>query len=489
MPPKVSWQTAVVYSLGAIGSAAKSVPLTTILMLYYNQVIGLSAVTVSSVLMVSLILDAMFDPAIGHVSDNCRSRWGRRLPFMYASVLPVSVLFVMLWLPPSGWPGWALAIYLGTCVIGIRFFDTFFELPHAALIPELTSDYNERTRLFTYRMLFESVGGIAIMGLAYNVFMKENPDGSGGLLSRQGYPAFAWFTGSLIMITLLGCSLALHRRLVRQTPPAPRKITVSGHLQEIAKTLGNWSVGVLATAAVFIAIGSGIGSVLNIYWLIYFYKFTQFQMTMLALPVMLGMLLTVTTPITAKRLGKRNAAIALLWLYGLVASVPLLARLLDVIPSASPLLFAMVAVQSALGAATMAMVLIMIASMISDLVEEAEVRTGRRSEGLLLAANNLVRKAMQGLGTLGAGLILWAVSFPQGVERADVPMDVMLHMGWLYLAVGLTLIILATGALRFYRYDRSNHEANLRVLEARASHTSVEALPDLGPTEEGAVTR
>jgi Na+/melibiose symporter-like transporter len=308
--------------------------------------------------------------------------------------------------------------------------------------------------------------------------MKQDPDGGGGLLSRQGYSAFAWFTGVVILVTLLACAVGLHRRLARSAMPVKRSITVRQYYREVIQTLGSRSLAVLAIAAVFIAIGSGIGSVLNIYWLMYFYKFSQAEMTALALPVMLGILLITITPQIASRLGKRDAAIVLIWLHALVTSLPLLARLLDIVPAASPLLFAMVGFQSALGAASMAMVLILLASMISDLVEEAEVRTARRSEGLLLAANSLVRKAMQGLGTLGAGLILTAVAFPQGARRNEVAQDVLLHMGWLYLAVGLTLIVLTTAALRFYRHDRSSHEANLRMLELRAARLEKRTIAD-----------
>jgi multisubunit Na+/H+ antiporter MnhB subunit len=85
---------------------------------------------------------------------------------------------------------------------------------------------------------------------------------------------------------------------------------------------------------------------------------------------------------------------------------------------------------------------------------------------------------MQGLGTLGAGLILTAVAFPRGARRSEVAEDILLHMGWLYLVVGLALIVLTTVALRFHRYDRSSHEANLRILELRAGRFEERTIAD-----------
>jgi glycoside/pentoside/hexuronide:cation symporter, GPH family len=459
-----TWGTTLFYGTGALASAAKTAPMTTLLMLYYNQVVGLPALTVSAILMLSLILDAAWDPLIGQWSDHFRSRWGRRLPFMYLSIVPTTVFFVMIWTPPQPASHAVIAGYFAACLIAVRFFDTLFELPHAAAVPEITRNYDARTRLFTVRYLFEAIGGITVTALAYNVFMKQNPDGSGGLLSRSGYPPFALFASAIIFCALLICTLGLHRQLVASRNSSGRPESLRGHFREIVETLSSRSFVVLGSAAIFISIGSGIASSLNLYWLIYFYGFTQAQMTVLFVPIMLGMFMTSATPALSSRLGKKNAAIMLLWLYGVASALPLLLRLLDVLPGQSLLLLVIVGLQSAVGAASMTMVQIIFASMMSDMVEEAEVRTGRRSEGLLLAANSFLRKATQGLGTLGAGILLTVVTFPQGADRQNVPVRVLDRLGWTYLGASVTLLVIATVALGLYRADRSSHEANVRRL-------------------------
>lgn len=464
---KVDWRVAIPYGVGAIGSAAKSAPISALMMLYYNQVLGLSALTVATVLMVSMIFDAAFDPLIGQLSDNYQSLWGRRLPFMYTSALPIACFVILLWNPPSDWSDGALTAYLALCIMGVRFFDTLFELPHAALIPELTSDYDQRTKLFTIRSLFESLGGFAIMALAYNAFMKEEADGSGGLLARDGYTSFAWVTGAIIFTAIFVSTRLLHTRLKHVECVSARIISLRDHLREMIATLYSRPFFILAGAAVLIAIGSGVGSSLNSYWLFYFYRFSQAEMTMIAMPIMVGMLFAAMTPNVTAKFGKRNAAIILCWVYVCSSSLPVLVRIHGLLPHSSAEMLGLVMLQSALAPGSMIMLLITMSSMAADLVEEAEVRTHRRAEGLLLAANGLLRKATMGLGALGGGLILTAAEFPQSVERTEVPESILLEMGALYLTLKLLLFVGATALLLSYRYDKTAHNADLQKLARR----------------------
>src|ERR1700749_3964058 len=100
--PPVTRGVRFFYGLGAISNGASVQGLTSMLLLFYSQVMGLPAPVVGAVLMVSLILDGLFDPLVGQWSDNFRSRWGRRHPFLYASAVPLAIVFYLLWNPPKG---------------------------------------------------------------------------------------------------------------------------------------------------------------------------------------------------------------------------------------------------------------------------------------------------------------------------------------------------------------------------------------------------
>ena len=85
-------------------------------------------------IMIALIIDSFLDPIMGQVSDNWRSRWGRRHPFMYTAALPVALSYLLLWNPPHGWSHEALFVYLIVVAVVIRSFITLnpFSAPISA---------------------------------------------------------------------------------------------------------------------------------------------------------------------------------------------------------------------------------------------------------------------------------------------------------------------------------------------------------------------
>jgi Na+/melibiose symporter-like transporter len=110
-------------------------------------------------LLISLVFDAVSDPIVGYWSDNTESRWGRRHPFLFASAIPVSLSFLLVWSPPEGWSELAMVGYLLVLSIIIRTAISFFETPNVALATELTEDYTERSKLISLGHFFAWSGG------------------------------------------------------------------------------------------------------------------------------------------------------------------------------------------------------------------------------------------------------------------------------------------------------------------------------------------
>ena len=110
--PPLSLTTKLLYGLGAAANTIKQRGISTFLLLFYNQVVGLPPAMVSGAIAIALIFDAFVDPMVGQVSDNFKSKWGRRHPFMYTAALPVAVGFFLIWNPPMGWEKEALFIYM-----------------------------------------------------------------------------------------------------------------------------------------------------------------------------------------------------------------------------------------------------------------------------------------------------------------------------------------------------------------------------------------
>ena len=119
-------------------------------LIYYSQVLGLDAGLAGLAVGIALVVDAITDPLIGYLSDSTRSRWGRRHPWLYASILPLGASFYLLWHPPGFVAGDTLLFaWLMVCNVLLRAALTMFLVPAYAIVAELTADYDERTRLLT----------------------------------------------------------------------------------------------------------------------------------------------------------------------------------------------------------------------------------------------------------------------------------------------------------------------------------------------------
>src|SRR5579863_1936075 len=178
------------YGLGSVAFGVESVALGSLVLLFFNQVIGLPASWVGAAIMIALIFDAIFDPLLGQWSDHLRSPWGRRHPFMYASAAPLAVAFYFLWNPPYGWSNHAMVVYLLVMLVAVRLLVSLYEIPSAALAPELTPDYDERTSLLAYRFFFGVLGGTVMGVLAFQVFLRKDATHPLGVLNRHGYEQY-----------------------------------------------------------------------------------------------------------------------------------------------------------------------------------------------------------------------------------------------------------------------------------------------------------
>src|SRR5882724_6709065 len=182
--------TKLLYGLGSVAFGTKDAGFSAFLLIFYNQVLGVSATLVSFAIMLALIADAVFDPIIGEISDNWRSRLGRRHPFMYGAAVPVAVLYFMLWNPPH-WSQGALFVYLLLTAIFVRMAIACYEIPSAALAPELSPDYDQRTSLMAFRWLFGALAAGITLAITFAFFMTATKAQPTGILNRDGYFSYS----------------------------------------------------------------------------------------------------------------------------------------------------------------------------------------------------------------------------------------------------------------------------------------------------------
>ena len=184
-------RTKLCYALGAISETLMSNIIAVLAMPIYQLALGISPWLLSLALGIPRFWDAVTDPIIASISDNARTRFGRRKPFILLGTLLSAVLCVLLWMPPLGLGEMGLFVYFLT--ISVLFYTafTFFVIPYSALGVEMTSDPNDRVRLMTYRSFLMGLAGILFLSWVYKVCIDlgqwilgtDQP----GILSR-----FAW---------------------------------------------------------------------------------------------------------------------------------------------------------------------------------------------------------------------------------------------------------------------------------------------------------
>ena len=117
---RLALSTKLYYGFGSVAYGVKDNGFNYFLLFFYSQVMGLPAGYVSTAIFVALLVDAVSDPVIGHLSDNWHSRWGRRHPFMYVAAFPVAISFYYLWNPPLDLSHQALTAYLIVLAVFVR---------------------------------------------------------------------------------------------------------------------------------------------------------------------------------------------------------------------------------------------------------------------------------------------------------------------------------------------------------------------------------
>jgi len=471
----------ILYGVGSIAFGVHVVILSSALMLYYNQVMGLPAAWVGAAIMVTLIFDAICDPLIGEWSDHTRSRWGRRHPFMYASAVPAAIAFYFLFDPPSGWSQSHLLMYMAAMLVTVRVLLSLYEIPSSALGPELTLDYDQRTSLMSSRFFFGTLGGAAMSVVMLQVFLRKDATHPLGLLSPAGYRETALVASIVIFFSIMISCVGTHR-FIASLVHAPRVvITWREKFRELSGTLTNRSFLALTISGVIGGVATGLRQGLDFYISAYFFELTPSQMSYLAAAALAAAFAGVAiAPAISKRFGKKPAMLGVFFASLFASTVPIVMRLLGLIPpNGTGALFAIVFVFYFIAAVLGLSGFIIVSSMMADVVEDAAVTTGQRSEGLLFAANGLISKCVTGVGTFFSGLILGWVSFPQHATPGQVDPAILHHLGMVFVPIVAIFSAISIAVLMFYDIDRSTHQKNLEQLES-AGESDSEGLKRVG---------
>ena len=468
---QVSIGRKVAYGFGSVAFGVKSNGFDYFFLIFYSQVMGVSAYLVSLALMIALVVDALSDPLIGYLSDNTRSRWGRRHPFMYAAAIPASVAYYFVWNPPAGLERDALFPYIVTIAVLVRTLITVYEIPSSSLVAEMSDDYDERTSMLSYRYFFGWTGGTLMGAFATIFILVPTATISNGMFNVEGHGQVGTIASAVIFLAIMISALGTHKMIPELKPPPPaRQMSIGLIYREVFETLASRSFLALFLAALFGAVASGVSTTLSFYFSTFFWGFSTEQIGLMSLSVVISAVMAfIISPVISKKLGKKRGAITIGLMAFTVAPAPIFLRLLGLMPeNGDPALFPLVLSIIVVDVALIIAYQTLSSSMIADLVEEAEIKTQRRNEGVFFASVTFVRKVTQGIGAAVAGVLLTISQFPVGATPDQVPETVLNTFGWLYVPTIFGLWMIMIACLSLYSVDRKKHEANLKTLAQRS---------------------
>ncbi len=465
------------YGAGAMADGIVSAGFGFFLLFYLTAVCGMSGTLAGTAKLIALLVDAVLDPAIGLASDRMHSRFGRRLPFMLASLLPFAVAFALVFSIPASLTGIALFAYVTGCLVVLRLSLSCFVLPLTAVGAEVTDDYRERATIVSYRLSFQSAGILCAVVLGLGVFMA----GSAGLLQRDNYVPFAWTCAAVILLTGLIAIGAVRRWLPRLHGPRPDESGFfAGYAKEMKELSRNRSFLLLFATVLVYFISYGTASSLALHALRYFWKLDSTAIQLILLSATLGPLLG--APISAfalRRVEKRTLTIAAWVSIAVFQMWPPIFAIMGILPAGSAVTAAILFANSlAAGTATI-IAGIGFQSMLADTADEHEYLFGVRREGLFFSGLTLAYKAAFGLGGLVAGVALDLIRFPvnlaaQGTSFA-IPDAVLTKLGLIAGPLPAVLTGLSPMFLWWYQLSRKKHLQIIAELEQRNAVDAVAA--------------
>ncbi|MGC1479531.1 MAG: MFS transporter [Chthoniobacterales bacterium] len=461
--PRLNRGARLAYGAGELGPAMAGSTMIFFQLVFLTNVAGLSAGYAGSVLLIGKLWDAFNDPLIGWLSDRTRSRWGRRLPWMVASAIPFALFFVLLWVVP----GFAakdhqLALFLYYTVVAVLYSTcyTALALPHSSLTAELSSDYDERSRITGSRMAFSlggSVGGLLIAQAVFTIF-ADAP-------KTFQYLVFALAIAIVSLGAVAACVTGVWRFVVDRDR---QRIAIA--LPEAAMPVSEQIRVIFSNRPFLIVCGIYLTSWLAMQFTATILPFyvesvmglpsTRFPLLALAVQGTALLLIPVWSRLSV-RIGKQPV-----YFYGMSCWIVAQVGLLFLPRGNEPLLFVM-AVVAGIG---ISVCYLIPNAMLPDTIEYDELQTGRRREGVFYGFFVFLQKLALALGTFIVGQALATAGYISSGPGQAAPVQPDSALTAIRIAIGpLPAAALVLGMLLTWAYPitKARHAEILAELARR----------------------
>jgi Na+/melibiose symporter-like transporter len=441
------------------------------MLFFYNSVMGLPSALVGIGLSSSLVVDALLDPYIGHLSDRTRHRFGRRHIFMLPGALVVGPSFFLLFSPPRSLSHAGLFVWLLAWSIALRAASAVYRIPYLSLGAELSRDYDDRTGTMGLRTLFGLMGTLGAAALSFLIFFPATADGSEPKLHYAGYPHMGLAFGALMTVSgLIGTLGTLRYRTSGGGKDSAGPHFFSGF--RIAMQNRHFRIIWLSTTVFFLAVVLNFS--MAIHYFTWYAQISRSQIlsliqTCFYAGALGGVVLWMSL---ARRTEKRT-----LYIMATAASATLLLMATLLIGSGRPFgighPFPLI-LGHVVGGIFASAVWVVPASMIADVTDTDELATGLRREGIYFGIMNFGEKIAAGGALLFAGGLLAVfrrMSPGNAFGTPGHPPAAVPYVGLLYGAVPAALLILSLILILPYGLNRRTVRGIQQELAARRNVT------------------
>ena len=454
------------YSVGAIANGIKTDTFTFFLLFFYSRVIGLDPLLASLAIGLALIIDSFTDPLMGTISDRTNTKYGRRHPFMFVSFLPIAIFYILLFTPKPDWGLSQSQLFLWMFISAsmTRIGMTFFEVPHRSFGAEITKDYLERTKLFSWREMFAWTAGICNAFLAYNIFFKSTPEYSYGQLNPDAYFPLA-LTGAFMMVLSIIYSSLSTIKEIDNLSSWKGSISISEIFSELKIAISNKSFILFFLGSLSLSISWGLLNSLTLFINTDFWGLKGNQIGIfLYIYFCAAFVAFYITPKLVSKIGKRNFVLFCVFGVAFASPIAFISYNLGLTPdkgSSSLVLFlclplVVISTLSIAGNMTRD-------AMIGDIADEVDLQSGKRQEGVLYSAVSFVQKVNTAIGALTGGLTLWVLNITKETPTYDQAYSLFFVQG----VIGPALLLIPIIFFYFYSLDFKRHQEILLALKKR----------------------
>lgn len=471
MSAKLPFWLKTLYGSGDWGIASIGMMRSIFYAIYLTDVVGIEPRLASLGALAGIIWDAINDPIIGVLSDRMKSKLGRRRPFLLWFAFPFGLSFIMLWSAPNWDSQVGLLLYVTLAFMISDTLTTLVAVPYLSLTPELTRNYDERTSLSSFRTVFQLLSAMVVVIVAPMIV-----DGviAGGGTQQQGFLTAGAVFGTIGSLPLFLIGLFIRERYSEE---AAEQETLS--FRETLKLawqnvpfryavgiyMFNWSAVdmVAITFPFFLLYWVAQGDLLA--------KINIFGVDLALESAFFGVMMFVCVLFVpfwlwlSKRFNKIQAYIA-----GMASWIVVQVMIFTIQPGETNYLL-LIAALAGIGVSA---AYILPDSILPDVIEWDELRTGRRQEGIYYGIRTLIRK-LTGAGVIFVTLQILGWSGyqapPEGVTIFQQPESAlfMIRVMDSFLGAGILLgtIILAWS----YPLTREKYQRIQKLLAVRKSKT------------------